>query len=259
MKNNHGRVKLIFTILTALLVLSATQIAVLAASNSHIPFLMRSNQELSTPTPTVNSEEEDICGLTSEDCGDSSGSDSTKSELNFGANPFANVAIILFWMEDCAHCEEVLNTVLPEIEFQYDDRVFIFPIELADIETVDIFYQMAERLGVPKNNIGVPLVIIGSQVLTGNQIKTDLSGWIDTYLKENTSFILAIPEFSDQLPGSIQSRQINPKNFPKENQPVSQTPGIRTLTLLLAIGIPVLGVLLILVYFLFLRSARIKQ
>jgi thiol-disulfide isomerase/thioredoxin len=220
---------------------------------------MRSNQELSTPTPTGNSEEEDICGFTSEDCGDSSSSDSAKSELNFEANPFADVVIILFWMEDCSHCEEVLNTVLPEIEFQYDDQVFIFPIELVDIETVDTFYQMAERLGVPKNNIGVPLAIIGSQVLTGNQIKTDLNGWIETYLQENTSSILAIPEFADQLPESIQIRQINLEVFPKENQPVSQTPGIRTLTLLLAIGIPVLGVLLVLVYFLIQRSARRKQ
>ena len=257
MKNNHGRLKVIFSILTLLLVLSASQITVLAASNSYISFIIRSNQELSTPTPTENSEEE-ICGFTSEDCGDSSSSDSTKSELNFGANPFADVVIILFWMEDCAHCEEVLNTVLPEIEFQYDDQVFIFPIELADIETVDTFYQMAERLGVPKNNIGVPLAIIGNQVLTGNQIKTDLNGWIKTYLQENTSSILAMPEFADQLPESIQIRQINPKDFPKENQPVSQTSGIRKLTLLLAIGIPTLGVMLILVYILFKRSNRLK-
>lgn len=256
MKKRPSRFKVFFTFISVVLVISVTHITVLATNNSHMQLLMRSNQELSTPT--VNSEE-DICGLYSEDCGVSSSSDSTKSELNFGANPFADVAIILFWMEDCSHCEEVLNTVLPEIEFQYDDQVFFFPVELADIETVDTFYQMAERLGVPKNNIGVPLVIIGSQVLTGDQIKTDLSGWIETYLQEKTNSILAIPEFADQLPESIQSRQINLEDFPKENQPVSQTPGFRTRTLLLAIGIPSLGVLLILFYFLYLRSARKKQ
>lgn len=259
MKNNHRRLNLIFTFLTALLLLIVTQFSVFAAFNSHISFLMHSNQELSTPTPIENSEEDDICGLTSEDCGDSSSPDAIKSELSFKANPFAEIVIILFWMEDCAHCEEVLNTVLPEIEFQYDDQVYIFPIELTDIETVDTFYQMAERLGVPKNNIGVPLVIIGSQVLTGGQIKTDLSGWIETYLQDNTKSILAIPEFADQLPESIQSRQINQEDFPKENQPVSQTPDIRTQTFLRAIGIPFLGVLMILVIFLSLRSARQKQ
>jgi glutaredoxin len=259
MKNNYRRLNLILTVLTALLLLIVTQLTVFAAINSQIPFLKRSNQEFSIPTPTANSDEDDICGLKSEDCEDSANSDSTKSELNFGANSFAEVAIILFWMEDCVHCEEVLNTVLPEIEFQFNDQVYIFPIELRDIETVDTFYQMAERLGVPKNNIGVPLVIIGRQVLTGDQIKTDLSGWIETYLQENTGYMLAIPEFADQLPESIRRRQINPEDFPEENQAARQTPVNRSQTFLLAIGIPFMGVLLILFYFLFLRSARQKQ
>lgn len=255
MKNNTWRLIVVLAFVTTVLVLSATQFTVIAASNSHLPFFIHSNQDSSTPTPTpsANTDEEDICGLTSEDCGDLSGSDSSKPEGSFETNQFADVVIILFWMKDCEHCEEVLNTVLPEIEYQYKDRVSIFPIELKEIETIDTFYKMAERLGVSKNNIGVPLAIIGNQVLTGIQIKSDLSGWIETYLQDNTKSILAIPEFADQLPESIQSRQINPEDFPNEKQPDRKTNGMRTQTLLLAIGIPVLGVILIFAYKFFKR------
>lgn len=255
MKHIPWRFKAIFIFMTTVLILSAFQLNVFAERNTQAPFFFHSNQESSTPTPTpsVNAEEEDICVLTSEDCGNSSVSSPAKPEVNLEANPFADVAIILFWMEDCVHCEEVLETVFPEIEFQYNDRVSILPIELKEIESVDIFYQMAERLGVPKNNIGVPLVIIGSQVLTGNQIKADLSQWIEIYLQQNTKTILAIPEFSEQLPEAVRSRQINPEDFPGENQPVYRTTGMRSLPLLLAIGITVLGVILILAYKLFKR------
>ncbi len=175
------------SIMLASLFLSATQFNVVAVSDSTLSFFIDLKQESKTPTPTLASDEEieDICGLSSEDCGDTVNSDAHSAGMNFEAHPFADVVIILFWMEDCAHCEEVLNTVLPSVATQYDDEIFIFPIELKDIDTVDIFYQMAERLGVPKNKIGVPLAIVGNQVLTGDQIESDLLEWVEKISRRN--------------------------------------------------------------------------
>ena len=242
------------------LFLNAFHLNVFAKGISNSPFFMDDKKETITPTPTPSADEEneDICGLTSEDCGDTESSDVQQAWMNFEANPSADVVIIMFWMEDCAHCEEVLKTVLPGVVKQYDDQIFIYPIELKDIETVDKFYQMAERLGVSKNNIGVPLAIVGNQVLTGDQIKSKLSERIKTALKDGYKTVLAIPEFSDQLPESILNRQTNQQDLPNKNSSANQTNSTRTVTLILAVGLPILVILLLVLYFYFKRRNQVK-
>jgi len=160
-----------------------------------------------TPSPTTegSSPRDDLCPITDLDCEELTGSIGNLSIPTQEILVNADVILILFWMQDCPHCEEVLATVLQEIEITYQDQIAVFPIELKEVETIDTFYAMAERLGVPKNNIGVPLIIIGDQVLTGDEIKQKLTNLIDKNLQAEDYRILAIPEFEDQLPAAIQS------------------------------------------------------
>jgi hypothetical protein len=168
---------------------------------------LRINQQQETPTPTDDgfSLRDDLCPITDLDCEGPAGSFSGISIANEESLQNADVILILFWMEDCAHCEEVLTTILPDIQTIYQDQVAVFPIELKEIETIDTFYNMAERLEVSKNDIGVPLVIIGDQVLTGDEIKQDLIAQIDKNLQVDDYRLLSIPEFENQLPATIQS------------------------------------------------------
>ena len=158
-----------------------------------------------SPIPESPSLRDDLCPITDLDCEEPTGSANHLSIPNEENLANTDVIVVLFWMQDCVHCEEVLNTVLPDIETTYHDQVAIFPIELKEIETIDTFYTMAERLGVAKNNIGVPLVIIGDQVLTGDEIKQKLDSLINKNLQVDDYQILAIPEFEDYLPLPIQS------------------------------------------------------
>jgi thiol-disulfide isomerase/thioredoxin len=260
MQKKPWLIKIIHCLMVATLFLNTTQFIVFAKGFSNSSFFMVSTKETITPTPTPAEDElnDDICGLTADGCGDTENSDVQQAWMNFKAHPSANVVIIMFWMEDCAHCEEVLNTVLPALDKQYDDQIFIYPIELKDIETVDNFYQMAERLGVSKNNIGVPLAIVGNQVLTGDQIKSKLSEKINTVLQNGQKTVLAIPEFADQLPESIQIRQINQQDLLNENSSANQSNSSRIITLLLAIGLPILIILLSVLYFYFKRRNRVR-
>lgn len=252
--------KIILSLMLATLLLTATQFIVIAQGFSNSPFFRVHTKKTITPSPTPDEDEEndDICGFTADDCGEPIISDTQQAWMNFEAHPSADVVIIMFWMEDCAHCEEVLNTVLPNVVKQYDDQIFIYPIELKDIESVDRFYQMAERLGVSKNNIGVPLAIVANQVLTGDQIKSKLSERINTAIQDGQKTVLAIPEFADQLPESIQNRQINQQDLRSENSSTNQSGSARIITLLLVIGLPVLIILLLALYFYFKRRNRIQ-
>lgn len=200
-----------------------------------------------TPVPSGNSDQDDICAFSDNDCTNPEGLHGNFSTLSEEALSNAEIITILFWMEDCASCAEVINTVLPDIAIKYQNQVVFFPIELKEIDSVDRFYQMAERNGVPKNNIGVPLVIIGDQVLTGNQIQTDLEEWINMNLKNDHYAILAIPEFADQLPQIIQDKQMERIEQPINNQNTTQKENSTALQLLSNFGIPLAGIVLIVI------------
>ncbi len=207
-----------------------------------------------SPESTTVPDQDDICAFSDDNCTNSEGLHGSFSAVNDEKLRNAKIIILLFWMQDCTSCAEVINTVLPDIDVKYQDQVVFFPIELKEIDSVDRFYQMAERFGVPKNNIGVPLVIIGDQILTGNQIKTDLEKWINLNLKKDQYAILAIPEFSDQLPQIIQNKQMEKGELPITNQYATEKENSNALQLLSSIGIPLFGMVFIVVFIFSKRS-----
>lgn len=151
----------------------------------------------------------------------------------------------------------MINNVLPEIRINYKDQISIIPIEINEIEEVDRFYQMAERLGVPKNNIGVPLMLIGNQILTCNQIKPDLSKWIHYYLQDGSVSIPAIPEFAEQLPESIRESQSNSKNTQVVIQTYTKNQNIHSLIIFLLFGFFSFVTIFIIGFFIF-KNRKIK-
>ncbi|HSM23695.1 MAG TPA: hypothetical protein VK856_02405 [Anaerolineaceae bacterium] len=184
-------------------------------------------------------ENEEICGLQEPDCEETFDGEAKRIEIDLERAEQAKVIIMLFWMQDCAHCTEVLNYLLPEIYLTHADQVYFYPIELKEITEIDLFYQMAERLGVQKNNIGVPLMIIGDQVLAGNQIDNSLKKLIADSLEREPYTFIAIPEFEEKLPEFLRSKQvdhtINVSNQSNDNQPF-KTP----FPLALIIGMPLI-------------------
>lgn len=182
-------------------------------------------------------ENEDICGLYEADCEDISNKETNNIEINLTQAQKAQVTVIYFWMQDCAHCEKMLNSLLPEMYLTYGDQVYFYPIELKEISEIDIFYQMAERLGVPKNNIGVPLMIISDKVLYGNQIENNLKKSIDSSLQKNPYTFVAIPEFEENLPEFLRNKQVD-HTINMSNQSNNTLPIRSPFPLAFVIGMP---------------------
>jgi uncharacterized membrane protein len=93
------------------------------------------------------------------------------------------VHAVMFWMEGCGHCTWVKSEVLPPLAEQYGDQWRLELIELRSAEDFDRLYNLGAAIGVPRENIGVPFLLIGDSVLIGSgQIPTELPGLIEKNL-----------------------------------------------------------------------------
>lgn len=93
------------------------------------------------------------------------------------------VHAVLFWENGCPSCETVLNETLPQLEAKYGSTLNIQKIEVVTLEDIDRLYRIGAAYGLPKDKIGVPLLLIGDQALVGTtQIPTELPGLIENYL-----------------------------------------------------------------------------
>lgn len=93
------------------------------------------------------------------------------------------VSAVLFWLETCPHCHEVIEDVLPPIQAQYGAQLDLRLLELHTQLDFQKLYQVAEGYGVTKDRVGVPLMLIGDEILIGSgEIPTRFPRLIDQYL-----------------------------------------------------------------------------
>lgn len=79
------------------------------------------------------------------------------------------VRLTLFWTPGCASCEMVLRDTLPLLQARYGPRMQVLMVPLNDLSEVDRLIASASDLKLQKDDIRVPLVMIGSQVLSGEE------------------------------------------------------------------------------------------
>lgn len=113
------------------------------------------------------------------------------------------VNAVLFWMQGCPECETVLKVILPPLESSYGNKLLIQKIELTSVQAVDQLYQLGARLGIAKEAIQVPFLVIGDRYLIGKEaIERELVDLIEKYLTLGGVAQTPIPEFSQDLFGS---------------------------------------------------------
>ena len=93
------------------------------------------------------------------------------------------VRAVMFWSTTCPQCHRVLEDVLPPLREEYGDQLDIRLILLASEEDVELLFQCAAAFGLPREQVGVPFLIIGDTVLMGGlQIPEQLPGLIEKHL-----------------------------------------------------------------------------
>jgi uncharacterized membrane protein len=93
------------------------------------------------------------------------------------------VKVVMFWMDSCPHCHEVLDKVLPPLQQKYGEQLLVRLVEVSAPESTERFYQAAAAFGINHDQAGVPLLLIGERALLGtDQIAAELPGLIEKHL-----------------------------------------------------------------------------
>jgi uncharacterized membrane protein len=120
-----------------------------------------------------------------------------------GPEPKPVVRLVMFWSETCGHCHYILAEVLPPLQSRYGEQLEVYLISLESAADVDRLYQTAAAYGIPKEQVGVPLLLIGEYALAGSvQIPEQLPGLIERYLEQGGVDYPALDALVGVLPSS---------------------------------------------------------
>jgi len=95
------------------------------------------------------------------------------------------VRMVYFTAKDCPHCVAVMNEVLAPLQAQYGDQIQIKMVEISDPANYEMLIRAEEMFGVSPEERGLPTLIIGGEVLIGEEvIRQQLPCLLDTCLGE---------------------------------------------------------------------------
>jgi uncharacterized membrane protein len=130
------------------------------------------------------------------------------------------VHAVMFWMNGCPHCEDVIQNVLPPLREKYGAQFDLFMIEVKSSKDVDNLYRVAASYKFTKEQTGVPFLIIGDQVLVGSdQVREQLPTLIDDHLTRGGLGWPTNPILADFLPTASPSSTLT-SELPTTSQTV---------------------------------------
>jgi uncharacterized membrane protein len=93
------------------------------------------------------------------------------------------VQVILFWEQECPKCEQLLEGFLPAFQLAHGEQFSIEMIEVVSVDDINRLFQIGAAYGLSKNQVGVPLMIVGDYALVGaTQIPAELPALVEAYL-----------------------------------------------------------------------------
>lgn len=96
------------------------------------------------------------------------------------------VRAVLFYSPSCPHCRQVMTLDLPVLLERYGDAVQIAAVNTATPGGEALYLGTMRYLDLPRERLGVPMLVVGSRVLVGAlEIPRDLPGIIREGLSAN--------------------------------------------------------------------------
>jgi uncharacterized membrane protein/thiol-disulfide isomerase/thioredoxin len=81
----------------------------------------------------------------------------------------AQVRAVLFFSPTCPHCHDVMERDLPPLMDRFGEQLQIVSINAATPEGGRLYQDMVAALGVPRERLGVPALVVGERLLVGSQ------------------------------------------------------------------------------------------
>lgn len=147
------------------------------------------------------------------------------------------VHAVMFWMNGCPHCHEVLDNVLPPLQEEYGERLDILLVEVTTMQDIEMLYRVAAAYNIPKEQTFVPFLIIGEHVLIGaRQIPNEFPSLIETYLSQGGVDLPSIPVLADILPTTSPASSPQTSDLPAPPAPAHMQSDGFTLAIVIMIG-----------------------
>lgn len=90
------------------------------------------------------------------------------------------VHAILFYSPTCPHCHDVMERDLPPLREEYGERLRIIAVDVTSRGGQDLYRATVEHLRIPQNRLGVPTIVVGTEILVGSlEIPQRLPGLIE--------------------------------------------------------------------------------
>jgi len=94
------------------------------------------------------------------------------------------VRAVLFWGENCPHCHQVIERDLPPLQERFGEQLEIKMIRLSDPAGYEMWAEVLAEFRVPRERQGVPMLVIGDDVLIGSyEIPEMLPALIERHLE----------------------------------------------------------------------------
>ncbi|MFO7944611.1 MAG: vitamin K epoxide reductase family protein [Anaerolineales bacterium] len=81
--------------------------------------------------------------------------------------PTSIVHAVLLYSPSCPHCHSVIEEDLPPLREEFDDQLQIILINAQSPEGNEMFKEIVLKFELPREKQGVPLLVVGEQVLIG--------------------------------------------------------------------------------------------
>jgi uncharacterized membrane protein len=78
------------------------------------------------------------------------------------------VRAVLFFSPTCGHCHKVMTEDLPPLQAQYQERLTILQVDVTQETGQNLYRNAIERFNIPPEKLGVPTLIMGSEILVGS-------------------------------------------------------------------------------------------
>lgn len=166
------------------------------------------------------------------------------------------VRAVMFWSQGCPHCHEVLENVFPALQEQYGNQLEVLLIEVSTLEDTEQLFLVAESLGVSRDKVFVPFLIIGHEVLIGSrQIPDRFPGLIEDYLAEGGQDYPDVPGLAQMLPLGVSFTSYQVGQLEPQEEPESSFSGMTLAAVIMAFMLIALAV----VFVVFLRAFQGKS
>lgn len=121
------------------------------------------------------------------------------------------VQAVLFWINGCPHCQQVMTNTLPVIQQKYSSQLSLLTVELVTTKDIDALYDLGTAVGLSKEEVGVPFLLIDHTALVGvSEIQNRLPSLVEQYIASGGAGFPEMPPLAEMLSKGIQYTSSEP-------------------------------------------------